>query len=44
MESLSNNINNKKLQILYVRHGETFDNIDGIIAGHKPGKLTKTGI
>lgn len=30
--------------ICYVRHGQTFDNIDGMIAGQKPGKLTKIGI
>jgi probable phosphoglycerate mutase len=30
--------------ICYVRHGQTFDNVDQIIAGHNPGKLTKIGI
>lgn len=30
--------------ICYVRHGQTHDNTDGIIAGHQPGKLTKIGI
>lgn len=37
-------LNHKRLLICYVRHGQTFDNIDGIIAGHSPGKLTQTGI
>ncbi|MBN2663481.1 MAG: histidine phosphatase family protein [Bacteroidales bacterium] len=31
--------------LLYiVRHGETVDNLRGVIQGHLPGKLTETGI
>lgn len=31
------------MKIYLVRHGETFDNVSGFIAGHLPGKLTETG-
>ena len=31
------------MKIYLVRHGETFDNVSGFIAGHLPGKLTENG-
>lgn len=31
------------MKIYLVRHGETFDNVSGLIAGHLPGKLTEKG-
>lgn len=34
----------RKMLICYVRHGQTFDNVNGVIAGHQPGKLTEVGV
>ena len=34
----------KKIEIWLIRHGETEDNIAGILAGQLPGKLTEQGI
>ncbi|MBT6293200.1 histidine phosphatase family protein [bacterium] len=31
------------MKIYLVRHGETFDNVSGFVAGHLPGKLTENG-
>lgn len=31
------------LKLLFTRHGETEDNIKGIICGQQPGNLTKNG-
>jgi len=31
------------MKIYLVRHGETFDNVSGLIVGHLPGKLTDKG-
>ena len=31
------------LKIILVRHGETFDNVNHIVQGHKPGHLTRKG-
>lgn len=33
-----------KIVACFVRHGQTFDNLNHILAGHQPGKLTETGI
>ena len=32
------------MKIYIVRHGETEENLGGILQGHLPGKLTQTGI
>ena len=37
-------IQNRKITVCYVRHGQTFDNAKHILAGHTPGKLTEIGI
>ena len=37
-------IENRKITVCFVRHGQTFDNVKHILAGHTPGKLTQVGI
>lgn len=32
------------MKLIIIRHGETEDNVKGLLQGHKHGKLTKTGI
>ncbi|MGA1869676.1 MAG: histidine phosphatase family protein [bacterium] len=32
------------MRLILTRHGETIENRDGILQGHLPGKLSKTGI
>ena len=32
------------MKLIITRHGETEENVKGILQGHLPGKLTKTGI
>jgi probable phosphoglycerate mutase len=32
------------MKLILIRHGETIENVKGIIQGHLPGKLTKKGI
>ena len=32
------------VELWVIRHGETFDNLNGILAGHTGGKLTDLGI
>ena len=32
------------MKLILTRHGETVENIDGIIQGHLPGKLSEKGI
>ncbi|MDE1828211.1 MAG: histidine phosphatase family protein [Candidatus Micrarchaeota archaeon] len=31
------------MKLLIVRHGETYDNVNGVVTGHRPGKLTPKG-
>jgi broad specificity phosphatase PhoE len=35
---------NLKMKLYIVRHGQTEENLNGIIQGHKPGKLSALGI
>ena len=32
------------VELFLVRHGETQENLDGILQGHLPGRLTATGV
>lgn len=35
---------NATIRLLFTRHGETEDNIKGMICGQQPGVLTKMGV